>query len=167
MKHKSLFLMASLCGVTLLTAGCTTCPSGGYKHHEQGMHEKHQHQKHNRQGNAHAKMYTRSANGGNKEMGFVKFNETDEGMKMNVDLMYLRPGKTYTAQMYQCAPCDNSICCNAEAMSVDLPKIKSSNGERLQQSYIIQGLNADQLNNAQFILVRDGGYKAAWGTLNQ
>jgi len=178
MKNKSLFLIASLCGITLLTAGCTTCPSGPQKHHEQKMHgkqhkNKHEpavfHQNYNDGGieKVHAKMYTRSAEGGNKEMGFVKFNETNDGLKMNVDLMYLRPGKIYTAQIYQCGACNDSICCDTEAMSVDLPQIKSAKGDRLQQSYIIRGLTATQLNNAQIVLIRDGGYKAAWGTLNQ
>ncbi len=176
MKNKSLFLIASLCGITLLTAGCTsTCPSDGYKHHEQKMHGKHHkdhpvfHQNYDNGGieKVHAKMYTRSNAGGESEMGFVKFAETDNGLKMMVDLMYLRPGKVYTAQVYQCGACNDSICCDTEAMSIDLPQIKSTNGDRLQQSYIIRGLTATQLNNAKIILTRDGGYKAAWGTLNQ
>ena len=81
--------------------------------------------------------------------------------------MYLRPNKVYTAQVYQCGACNDSVCSDTEAMTIDLPQIKSSNGDRLQQSYIIRGLTATQLNNAKIILTRDGGYKAAWGTLNQ
>ncbi len=53
-------------------------------------------------------------------------------------------------------------------MSVDLPKLSVNNaGDRLQQTYIVRGLTATQLNNAKLILTRDGGYKAAWGTLRQ
>jgi hypothetical protein len=53
-------------------------------------------------------------------------------------------------------------------MSVDLPKlVNSQKGEQLQQSYIIRGLTATQLNNAKIVLTRDGGYQAAWGTLKQ
>ena len=52
-------------------------------------------------------------------------------------------------------------------MSIDLPQIKTNSKERLKQSYIVRGLTASQLNNAKFILTRDGGYKAAWGTLQK
>ena len=178
MKNKSLFLMASLCGVTLLTAGCTSCPTHTHdKYHEQKMQKKHKKNsepvvfQQNYSGddvhNVRAKMFTRSADGGNAEMGYIDFKETENGLKMNVDLIHLRPGKIYTAQVYQCGACNDSVCCDTEAMAIDLPQIKSTNGERLQQSYIIRGLTAAQLNNAKLKLTRDGGYKAAWGTLNQ
>ena len=178
MKNKSLFLVASLCGVTLLTAGCTSCPTSPHdKHHEEHMHKKHK--KHpepvvfqqNYAGsdvhNVRAKMYTRSAQGGDAEMGYINFKETENGLKMDVDLIYLRPGKVYTAQIYQCGACNDSVCCDTEAMAIDLPQLKSPNGERLQQSYIVRGLTAAQLNNAKLKLTRDGGYKAAWGTFNK
>ena len=178
MKHKTTFLMASLCGITLLTAGCTTCPTNTHNKH----HEEHMHQKHKKHSEPHvfqqtysgddvhsvrAKMYTRSNQGGDAEMGFISFNETENGLKMNVDLIHLRPGKIYTAQVYQCGACNDSICCDTEAMAVELPQIKSANGERLQQSYIVRGLTATQLNNAKLKLTRDGGYKAAWGTIKE
>ncbi len=179
MKNKSLFLVASLCGVTLLTAGCSTsCPTGSHdKYHEQKMHKKHnknsgtpvfqQTYSGDDVHNVRAKMYTRSNQGGEAEMGFISFNETENGLKMNVDLIHLRPGKIYTAQVYQCGACNDSVCCDTEAMAVELPQIKSSDGERLQQSYIVRGLTAAQLNNAKLKLVRDGGYKAAWGTVKE
>lgn len=185
MKNKNLFLIASLCGIVFLTAGCTTCPSGAHRHYEQQHkpHEKHQYKHKNQKpepivfhqnygaddiDDVHAKMFTRSSRGGESEMGFIKFKETNDGLKMKVDLIDLRPGKTYTAQIYQCETCnEDSICCDTEAMSIDLPQIKTDAPGRLQQSYIIRGLTATQLNNAKLILIRDGGYKAAWGTLNQ
>ena len=175
MKTRPLFLMASLCGITLLTAGCTSCPTGAHhKHHEPKMHKKHPEPivfQQNYTGDdihhVRAKMFTRSAQGGDAEMGYINFKETDNGLKMYVDLMYLRPGKVYTAQVYQCGACNDSMCCDTEAMSIDLPQIKSANGDRLQQSYIVRGLTAAQLNNAKLKLTRDGGYKAAWGTLKQ
>ena len=86
---------------------------------------------------------------------------------MNVDLVYLRPGQIYTAQIYQCGACNDSVCCDTAAMNIDLPQIKTNKDERLQQSYIIRGLAASQLNNAKLVLTRDGGYQAAWGTLRQ
>ena len=178
MKKRPLFLMASLCGITLLTAGCTSCPTDTHdKYHEQKMHKKHE--KHpepivfqqNYTGNdvhhVRAKMFTRSMQGGDTEMGYITFKETDDGLKMIVDLIDLRPGKIYTAQIYQCGACNDSICCDTEAMAVDLPQIQSANGERLQQSYIVRGLTAAQLNNAKLKLTRDNGYKAAWGTVKE
>ena len=98
-------------------------------------------------------------------MGFIYFQETDDGLKMNVDLVYLRPGVSYTALVYQCGACNDSTCCDMSPMNIDLPQIKNGQDNRLQETYIIRGLTAAQLNNAKIILTRDGGYKAAWGTL--
>ena len=180
MKPKT--LLTSLCAVTLLTSACTTtCPSS--MHHkeqytEKAQHHKKHHKKHETKvfqqnytdddiDNVIANIYTRSVNGGESVMGTIKFKETDNGLKMKIDLVDLRPGKIYTAQIYQCSTCDNGICCATETMNIDLPTIKSDSNGKLQQSYIIRGLTATQLNNAKLILTRDGGYKAAWGTLNQ
>lgn len=183
---KKLFLLTSLCSVCLLTSACTMCPTS--THNDHGRHEQ-QHQKprkkHLKQGHGSqpiifqqtysgsdikkvkANMATRSSQGGDAEMGTIWFKETNDGLKMTVDLMYLRPNKTYTAQIYQCGACNDTTCCALEAMSVDLPTLQVNNDERLQQTYIIRGLTATQLNNAKLILTRDGGYKAAWGTLKQ
>ena len=115
-----------------------------------------------------ANMATRSSQGGDAEMGAIWFTETNDGLKMTADLVYLRPNTVYTTQVYQCGACNDNTCCAVEAMSVDLPKLQVNNtGDRLQQSYIVRGLTATQLNNAKLILTRDGGYKAAWGTLKQ
>ena len=186
MKNKTLFLLASLCGVCLLTSACTTCPTNTHNHE---MHQKHhkdkEHKKHHKMHDNNpvifqqtysasdikkvkANMATRSAQGGEAEMGTIWFNETDDGLKMNVDLVYLRPDTVYTAQVYQCGACNDNTCCAMEAMSVELPQLKvSNNGDHLQESYIVRGLTATQLNNAKLILTRDGGYKAAWGVLKQ
>ena len=86
---------------------------------------------------------------------------------MHVDLIDLRPGKTYRTHIYQCGACNDSTCCDTAPMAVDLPLLKIDRVGRLQQSYIIRGLTASQLNNAKLVLTRDGGYKAAWGTLKQ
>ena len=181
MKTKTIFVMTSLCGALLLTAACTSCPTSTHdKYHEQNMHKKHdKHKKHhepvvfqqNYTGddvhNVRAKMFTRSVRGGESEMGYISFKETEDGLKMNVDLIDLRPGKIYTAQIYQCGACNDSVCCDTEAMAVDLPQLQIDTAGRLQQSYIVRGLTAAQLNNAKLKLTRDGGYKAAWGTVKQ
>jgi len=183
---KKLSLLTSLCSICLLTSACTMCPTqthNNYDYHDQ--HQK-QHKKHLKKGhgsqpiifqqnynasditNLKANMATRSSNGGEAEMGAIWFKETPDGLKMIVDLVYLRPNKTYTAEIYQCGACNDNTCCAMEAMSVDLPQLKvDNNDERLKQSYIVRGLTATQLNNAKLVLTRDGGYKAAWGTLKQ
>lgn len=178
MKSKTLFLLTSLCAVSLLTAACTTtCPSGTQpkKQYTEKVQKKHHKEpkvfQQNYTGddidNVTANIYTRSVNGGESAMGTIKFKETDSGLKMKIDLVDLRPGKIYTAQIYQCGTCDSGICCATETMNIDLPIIKSDSKGHLQQSYIIRGLTAAQLNNAKMVLTRDGGYNAAWGTLNQ
>ena len=186
MKNKTLFLLASLCGVCLLTSACTTCPTNTHNHE---MHQKHhkdkEHKKHHKMHDNNpvifqqtysgtdvkkvkANMATRSNQGGEAEMGTIWFNETDDGLKMNVDLVYLRPNVVYTAQVYQCGACNDNTCCAVDAMAIDLPQLKvHNNGDRLQESYIVRGLTATQLNNAKLILTRDNGYKAAWGVLKQ
>ena len=193
MKNKTPFLLAALCGAGIAISGCTMCPTQTherYGHHEQygrhdqgKMHKQHQHKQKihdagpivfqqtyggNDVKKVSANMMTRSYTGGTAEMGTIKFKETNDGLNMTVDLMHLRPNTVYTAQVYQCWPCNNTICCAMDAMSVDLPKlVNSQKGEQLQQSYIIRGLTATQLNNAKIVLTRDGGYQAAWGTLKQ
>ncbi len=187
MKNKTLFLLASLCSVCLLTSACTTCPTqthDNHGYHEQQQHKNKHHKKHKKQHNepivfqqnysasdidsVSAKMSTRSNQGGEVEMGMIWFQETPDGLKMTADLVYLRPNKTYTAEIYQCGACNDNTCCAVEAMSVDLPQLKVNNeNERLKESYIVRGLTATQLNNAKLVLTRDDGYKAAWGTLKQ
>lgn len=185
MKNKTLFILTSLCAVTLLTSACTTCPTQPHGHPEHYGKDK-QHKKHDKKmydgqpvvfqqtysgsdvKKVKANMSTRSAQGGDAEMGTIWFTETNDGLKMNADLIYLRPNKTYTAKIYQCGACNDNTCCAMEAMSIELPTLSVNNaGDRLQQTYIVRGLTATQLNNAKIILTRDGGYKAAWGTLKQ
>jgi len=190
MTNKNLFLIASLCGVALLTSGCSNdpmgvrrnCGSDTYEQHQykQHKHKKYQyeHKKHDTEPtvfyqkyesddihNVRANMNTKSVNGGMAEMGFINFKETDDGLRMDVDLIYLRPGVNYTVLVYQCGACNDSTCCDMFPMNIDLPQIKNNQDNRLQESYIIRGLTAAQLNNAKLILTRDGGYKAAWGIL--
>ena len=190
MQNKTLFIVASLFGVAILMSGCS-CPNknfgqrgyhtqcnkkdhSGCQHHKQKMQPQvsetvvfYQTYENADIDNVHAKMYTRSSRGGESAMGTIKFKETDAGLKMKVDLIDLRPGKTYTAHVYQCGTCNDWSCCNKTPMAVDLPQLRIDQVGRLEQSYIIRGLTAAQLNNGKLVLTRDGGYKAAWGTLKQ
>ena len=185
---KKIIMMASVFGVAIAMAGCSSCPTRKpMHHHNQEMHNKqHKHNKqHNMQqnpqitetvvfyqtyeaeevDNVSAKMYTRSSRGGESKMGTIKFVETNDGLHMKIDLVDLRPGVKYTAKVYQCGACNDSTCCDTAPMAVDLPTIHIDKVGRLQKSYIVRGLTAAQLNNAKLVLTRDGGYKAAWGTL--
>lgn len=187
---KKLTALASCLGAVVILAGCSSCPTKQYAHHnEQAYHAKKQHHKKQQKmqsgtpqltetvvfyqtydvsdiDNVTANMFTRSSRGGESAMGTIKFVETNDGLHMKTDLIDLRPGVTYTAHVYQCGSCNNdSMCCDTSPMSIDLPKLKIEQAGRLQKSYIIRGLTAAQLNNAKLVLTRDGGYKAAWGKL--
>lgn len=188
MKSKTLILLTSLCGISVLVSGCTMCPMHHHGHHEQQYKKQHKNPaKKPAQQNTEisetvvfyqtysasdvddvsANMFTRNSRGGESAMGTIKFKETDDGLKMKVNLTDLRPGKVYTAHIYQCGACNDSTCCDTNPMAIELPKLKVHKAVRLEQSYIVRGLTATQLNNAKIVLTRDGGYKAAWGTLNQ
>lgn len=112
-----------------------------------------------------ANMFTRSSRGGTSEMGYIKFAQTDNGAKMMVDLIDLRPGKDYTVRIYPCGNCNDGSCCSSQYMNVKLPMIGVDEPGRLTKTYNIREWDCGQLNNAKIVLTRDGGYKAAWGRL--
>jgi hypothetical protein len=45
--------------------------------------------------------------------------------------------------------------------------LQTGESRRLNQTYMIHGMTAAQLNGATIYLERDGGYKAAWGKLEK
>lgn len=165
--------LSSIIGLTVLLAGCSTM-CGAKKHNRAPapkqtveavmFYQTYEEADVNRVA---AKMYTRSSRGGESEMGTIKFAETDAGLKMEVDLKDLRPGKVYTMRIHQCSPCTSGMCCSNSAMPMTLPTLHIAKAGRLQESFMIRGLTAQQLNNAKLYLERDGGYKAAWGTIGQ
>ena len=116
-----------------------------------------------------AKMYTHSSQGGQSKMGHIKFKDTDNGLKMMVDLKDLRPGVQYNVKIYQCNSCYNDAnCCNAsKKVNLQLPMLQTGESRRLNQTYMIQGISAAQLDGANIYLERDGGYKAGWGKLEK
>lgn len=170
---KKMFMFASMLGAVALLSGCVGCPN---KRHARKVvkaqpaetvvfYQTYEDADVNR---VYAKMYTRSSHGGESKMGYIKFQETDAGLKMEVDLKDLRPGVPYTIKLYQCGSCsNNSTCCDNYSMAIDLPRLKVERAGRLEESFIIRGLTAAQLKNAKIYLERDGGYKAAWGKFEQ
>ncbi len=163
---KKLFMFTSILGVAVAVSGCCAKKTQKVTATETTVfYQTYEEADVNR---VHAKMYTRSSHGGESRMGNIKFYETDAGLKMEVDLKDLRPGVDYTVRIYQCGSCNNnSMCCDKSSMSVTLPKLTAGASGRLEESFIIRGLTAAQLKNAKIYLERDGGYKAAWGTLEK
>ena len=176
---KKMFMLTSVLGAVVLMSGCTTmCGQKKTKpqQHNRMMQQQQQptetvvfYQTYEDADITHveAKMYTHSSHGGESRMGNIKFVETDAGLKMEVDVTDLRPGKVYTMKIYPCSKCDSGMCCNKSPMQMNMPTLSVTKPGRLKESFIIQGLTAEQLNNAKLYLERDGGYKAAWGTLKK
>lgn len=170
---KKMFMLTSMLGAVVLLSGCMMgCPNKKQARRAKPQttdtvvfYQTYENADVNR---VYAKMYTHSSRGGESKMGYIKFYETDAGLKMEVDLKDLRPGVTYTAKIYQCGSCGNSsTCCENSSMAIDLPKLRIEKAGRLEESFIIRGLTAAQLKNAKIYLERDGGYKAAWGQFDQ
>lgn len=180
---QKLITAASVLGAVVLLAGCTTnCPNKGPHHTKKYAYQAQPveviesdtivvYQTHEDADVKHlyAKMYTHSSDGGASRMGHIKFRETDKGLKMEVDLKDLRPSVPYNVRLYQCGHCYNDAkCCGADRMiNVKLPMLETGESRHLKQTYIIQGLNAAQIDGANIYLERDGGYKAGWGKLEK
>ena len=180
---QKLITAASVLGAVVLLAGCTTnCPNKGPHHTKKYAYQAQPveviesdtivvYQTHEDADVKHlyAKMYTHSSDGGASRMGHIKFRETDKGLKMEVDLKDLRPAVPYNVRLYQCGHCYNDAkCCGADRMmNVKLPILETGESRHLKQTYIIQGLNATQIDGANIYLERDGGYKAGWGKLEK
>ena len=181
---KKTCVFASVLGATAMLAGCSSCPTK--HHHNKQMHNNKQYiqpvemiesdtivvyqtYENADVNNVYAKMYTHSSRGGESKMGHIKFRDTDNGLKMEVDLKDMRPGVPYAVKLYQCGSCYNDVnCCHsANAMDVKMPMLETGLSGKLKQTYMIQGLSAAQLNGANIYLERDGGYKAGWGKLEK
>lgn len=168
---KKVFVMSSVIGMAAILSGCAgMCGNKKAKHHP--AHNKpaetvmfYQTYEDAAVNRVAAKMFTRSSRGGESAMGYIKFMETDAGLKMETDLQDLRPGVTYTMRIHQCGPCANGMCCDNAAMPITLPTLRIDRVGQLQETFMIRGLTAKQLNNAKLYLTRDGGYKAAWGNI--
>ncbi|MBR2511329.1 MAG: hypothetical protein IKB59_04120 [Alphaproteobacteria bacterium] len=180
---KKTCVFASVLGAATMLAGCSGCPEK--RHHVKHMHKAQYvqpvemvesdtivvYQTYEKAdiNSLYAKMYTHSSRGGESKMGHIKFHETDNGLKMEVDLKDLRAGVPYTIKLYQCSSCYNDAkCChNSSAMDIKMPMLETGVSGKLHQTYMIQGLSAAQLNGANIYLERDGGYKAGWGKLEK
>ena len=178
---KKMFMFTSVLGIAALLSACASCPEKKAHHHKKAVYAQpvemiesdtivvYQTYENADVNHVYAKMYTHSSNGGESKMGHIKFKDTDNGLKMIVDLKDLRPGVQYNVKLYQCNSCyDDVKCCNnSKLMNVQLPMLQAGISRHLNQTYMIQGLSAAQLNGANIYLERDGGYKAGWGKLEK
>lgn len=182
---KKLVVLASVLGAAVMLSGCMMeCPSKHTGHRHKAATQQrmqpvevvesdtivvYQTYENADVNKVYAKMYTHSSRGGESKMGYIKFHDTDNGLKMVVDLKDMRPGVQYNVKLYQCGSCHNDAkCCDAaKQMDMNLPLLQAGASGRLEQTYMIQGISAAQLNGMNIYLERDGGYKAGWGKLEK
>ena len=123
--------------------------------------------KHKNAKKLYSKMYTRNNHGEASEIGYVKFYDCDQGVKMVVNVDHLRPNVDYTTKIYQCkdAKCTNpDTCCMETSMSLEMPLVRNNKTDAtLQKTFIINNVTTDQLHGATIFFERDNGYRAAWG----
>jgi len=171
---KKFIKLLSVCALTFTIAACTCtkqpdCPYKHQNHQEMSQHEKpyHQNKQHQRRTKTHSKMYTRNNLGEATEIGYVKFYDVNDGVKMVVNVDKLRNGVDYTTKIYQCkdAKCTNpDTCCMETYMSLEMPLTrKNKNNPMLQETFFIKNVNTGQLQGATIFFERDNGYRAAWG----
>jgi Cu/Zn superoxide dismutase len=176
---KKLFMLTSILGVTVLMAACSSDSSTSKS--SDGT-EYYQTQERADVKRVTAKMYTHSSGSSEARMGDIKFNETESGLRMAVDLKDLRPGVEYTINLYKMDCGDLSKeemkkvkkdkaemkkMCSKEKMSANLPMLKAGTSGKLEETFMIRGLTAAQLQHAKVVLSRSGSEKAAWGKLEK
>ena len=131
------------------------CTNKAHKHHKNKIH---------------TKMYTRNNHNEASEIGYVKFYDIGNDVKMVVNVDKLRNGVDYTTKIYQCkdAKCTNpDTCCMETYMSLEMPLTrKNKNNPMLQETFIINNMSKNQLQGATIFFERDNGYRAAWGFLD-
>ncbi len=171
---KKIVKLISALAIVLTFSGCANdCPHK--QNHTQNTYEQchnanctnkaHKHHK-----KLHTKMYTRNNHNEATEIGYVKFYDIDQGVKMVVNVDKLRNGVDYTTKIYQCkdAKCTNpDTCCSETYMSLEMPLTrKDKNNPMLQETFIINNVNTNQLQGATIFFERDNGYRAVWGFLD-
>ncbi|MBR1379990.1 MAG: hypothetical protein IJ560_00160 [Alphaproteobacteria bacterium] len=167
---KETFIFASVMAVVALLSGCMMCPAK--QHHGKPQPKpdmiSYQYNRGDNMDSVKAKVYTRSRNGGDSEMGYIKFKDTEDGLKMSADLIDMRPNVEYTVAVRTCGECGTGrICCDDASREMNIGTLRVDERRRMETSRILRDTNmrAEQLRNAKIYLKRDGGYRAAWGTM--
>ena len=177
---KKFIKIISALALVFTIAGCATNDYGHKRHNDNEFQEQNtqynkkncQHKKYynNRSDKMYSKMYTRNNHGEASEIGYVKFYDIDQGVKMVVNVDHLRDGVDYTTKIYHCkdARCTNpDTCCRETTMALEMPLTrKNKMNPKLQETFIINNVNAKQLQGATIFFERDRGYRAAWGFID-
>lgn len=173
---KKIIKLFPIVAVIATLSACTTVNDCPYKKHYDNQpctqcgeknckHKMHYNQK--KTNKVYSKMYTRNNHGEASEIGYVKFYDIDQGVKMVVNVDHLRPNVDYTTIIAQCkdAKCTNpDTCCRETVMSMQMPLVRNNKTDStLQKSFIINNVTTDQLHGATIFFERDNGYRAAWG----
>ena len=174
---KIISALALVIGVT----GCTTTNDYGHKRHNENEFQEyterhgdktcaHKQYQNNRSDKMYVKMYTRNNHNEASEIGYVKFYDIDQGVKMVVNVDHLRDGIDYTTKIYQCKDrrCTNpDTCCRETTMALEMPLTrKDKNNPKLQETFIIKNINAKQLQSGTIFFERDNGHRGAWGFID-
>ena len=176
---KKLIRMLSALAVIATVAGCADTNECKHKKHHDNYAEMSnkcdghncKHKMHKQHKNKiHTKMYTRNNHNEATEIGYVKFYDVADGVKMVVNVDKLRNDIDYTTKIYQCkdAKCMNpDTCCMETTMSLEMPLTRQNKKNPvLQETYFIQNVTTDQLHGATIFFERGPGYRAAWGFLD-
>ncbi len=171
---KKLIKLISALAIITIVAGCTNTNECTHKkQHDKNYQEMsyNKHKMHKKYGNKiHSKMYTRNNHNEATEIGYVKFYDVADGVKMIVNVDKLRNDIDYTTKIYQCkdAKCMNpDTCCMETTMSLEMPLTrKDKKNPVLQETFFIKNINTGQLSGATIFFERDNGYRAAWGFLD-
>ncbi len=168
---KKIIKLISALAVIGIVSGCTNTTECTHKKHHDKNYQEMSYNKHKKHGNKlHSKMYTRNNMGEATEIGYIKFYDFADGVKMVVNVDKLRNDVDYTTKIYQCkdARCTNpDTCCMETTMSLEMPLTrKNKKNPMLQETFIIKNMTTGQLQGATVFFERDNGYRAAWGFLD-
>lgn len=169
---KNIIKIISALAVIATVSGCTnTTECDQHKKYHDKNYQEMSHNNHKKHRNKlHSKMYTRNNQGNATEIGYVKFYDVADGVKMVVNVDKLRNDIDYTTKIYQCtdAKCMNpDTCCMETTMSLEMPLTrKDKKNPMLQETFFIQNVNTNQLQGATVFFERGNGYRAAWGFLD-
>ena len=169
MKIKTFSIFVSVLAMTAVIGGCSSRKSQP----TESIVQTHQDDDITRVG---ARMQQRT--NGNR-MGSIRFNETESGLQMTVDLRNTRPNTEYRLWVYDLGGCTikefkqdkDSANCEKQKMNVRLPAIQSDADGNIQSTFMLTGVSAAELDNSKLTMTRPDANgnktKVSWGWLKQ
>ena len=174
---KKMLMVVSIVGVTVMIAGCSSSNDSAKTENETKTEYVQTHQNDDVK-TVKAKMYQKKLKDGTAdEMGYIKFTETESGLKMVTDLKKVRPDVEYKLYVYDIKGCDKSMKdkskdkkkCDKEKKDIDLPELVGDKDGTVKTTFMITGLTAAELEDAKITLVRDDDHgekvKVGWGKI--